>query len=202
MYDISGVTEHLPYLSIFLLLVLGGIGLPFPEDATIMLSGFLVAHEVVKPLPIFLSVYAGLLISDFFLYSVGKKYGRMVVEHKRFHKIISPDRLLNLEEKFKKGDVWVILIGRHFLGLRAQIFLVAGVMRMPLLKFIITDAATALLTIAFMGGIGYVGGNSVQILRKDLKRIEHIGIVVFVILLAGWIIFKYLKTMFRNRERP
>jgi membrane protein DedA with SNARE-associated domain len=202
MFDISGVTEHLPYLSIFLLLILGGLGLPFPEDATIILSGFLVAHEVVKPLPIFLSVYAGLLISDVFLYSVGKKYGRMVVEHKRFHKIISPDRLLKLEEKFKKGDIWVILIGRHFLGLRAQIFLVAGVMRMPLLKFIITDAATALLTIAFMGGIGYVGGNSVQILRKDLKRIEHIGIVVLVILLAGWIIFKYLKTMFRSRERP
>jgi membrane protein DedA with SNARE-associated domain len=66
----------------------------------------------------------------------------------------------------------------------------------------ITDAATALLTIAFMGGIGYVGGNSIQVLRKEVKRNEHIGIVVFVILLAGWIVFKYSKTMYRNRERP
>jgi len=168
--------------------------LPFPEDATIMLSGFLVAHEVVKPLPIFLNVYAGLLISDFFLYSIGKKYGRMVAEHKRFHKIISPNRLLKLEEKFKKGDIWVILIGRHLLGLRAQIFLVAGVMRMSPLKFIITDAATALLTIAFMGGIGYVGGHSLWVLKNDIKRIEHIGIVVLVILLAGWIVFRYFKS--------
>ena len=94
-------------------------------------------------------------MSDFFLYLVGKKYGRMVVEHKRFQKIISPDRLSKLEEKFKKRDVWVILIGRHFLGLRAQIFLVAGVMRMPTIKFLVADATTALLTIAFMGGIGY-----------------------------------------------
>jgi len=193
MLDISEVTEHLPYLSIFLLLILGGIGLPFPEDATLILSGFLVAHRAITPLPTFLTVYAGLLVSDFFLYLVGKKYGRMVVEHKKFRRIISPDRLSKLEEKFKKGDVWVILIGRHFLGLRAQIFLVAGVMRMPAIKFLIADATTALLTIALMGGIGYVGGNSIQILKKDLTRIEHIAIIVLVILFACWIIYLYFK---------
>ena len=193
MLDISEVTEHLPYLSIFLLLILGGIGLPFPEDATLILSGFLIAHEIIKPLPAFLVVYPGLLLTDFFLYLVGKKYGRMVVEHKRFRRIISPDRLSKLEEKFKKGDVWVILIGRHFLGLRAQVFLVAGVMRMPAIKFLIADATTALLTIALMGGIGYAGGNSIQILRKDLTRIEHIAIVVLMILFAGWLVFKYFK---------
>jgi membrane protein DedA with SNARE-associated domain len=38
-----------------------------------------------------------------------------------------------------------------------------------------------------MGGIGYAGGNSIQVLQKDVKRIEHIGIVVFALLLAGWI---------------
>jgi len=157
------------------------------------LSGLLVAHEAITPLPTFLTVYAGLLASDFFLYLVGKKYGRMVVEHKKFQKMISLDRLSKLEEKFKKSDVWVILIGRHFLGLRAQIFLVAGVMRMPAIKFLIADATTALLTIALMGGIGYAGGNSIQILKKDLTRIEHIAVVVLMILFTSWIVFKYFK---------
>jgi membrane protein DedA with SNARE-associated domain len=193
MLGATTLVEHFPYIGIFILLILGGVGLPFPEDATLILSGFLVAQNVINPFQTFLAVYSGLLISDFFLYWVGKKYGRMVVEHKRFQKIISPDRLSKLEEKFKKGDVWVILIGRHFLGLRAQIFLVAGVMRMPAIKFLMTDAATALLTIAFMGGMGYAGGNSVQILRRDLTRIEHIAIVVLMMLIAGWIVFKYFK---------
>jgi membrane protein DedA with SNARE-associated domain len=193
MLGATTLVEHFPYIGIFILLILGGVGLPFPEDATLILSGFLVAQNVINPFQTFLAVYSGLLISDFFLYWVGKKYGRMVVEHKRFQKIISPDRLSKLEEKFKKGDVWVILIGRHFLGLRAQIFLVAGVMRMPAIKFLMTDAATALLTIAFMGGMGYAGGNSVQILRKDLTRIEHIAIVVLMMLIAGWTVFKYFK---------
>ena len=193
MLEATTLIDHFPYVGIFALLILGGIGLPFPEDATLILSGFLVAHKAITPLPTFFTIYAGLLVSDFFLYLVGKKYGRMVVEHKKFRRIISADRLSKLEEKFKKRDVWVILIGRHFLGLRAQIFLVAGVLKMPAIKFLTADAATALLTIAFMGGIGYIGGNSVQILKKDLTRIEHIAIVVLMVLVAGWIGYKHFK---------
>jgi membrane protein DedA with SNARE-associated domain len=196
MLGSAALINHFPYLGVFLLLILGGIGFPFPEDTTLMLSGFLIAHDVIQPLPAFLVIYTGLLITDFFLYLMGKKYGRMLVEHKRFRRIISPNRLLELEEKFKKRGVWVVLVGRHLLGLRAQIFLVAGVMRMSAIKFLMADAVTALLTIALMGGIGYAGGNSIQVLKKDVTRIEHIAILVFMILLASWIIFKY----FKNRE--
>ena len=193
MFDTTALVDQFPYAGIFLLLILGGIGFPFPEDATLILSGFLIAQGILKPLPAFLVVYPGLLITDFFLYWVGKKYGRMVVEHKRFRRLISPDRLSRLEEKFKKRDVWVILVGRHLVGLRAQIFLVAGVMRMSAIKFLVADAATVLLTIALMGGIGYAGGNSIQILKKDLTRAEHVAVVVIVILIAGWFVFKYFK---------
>ena len=194
MLEASTLVEHSPYLGIFLLLILGGIGLPFPEDATLILTGFWVAQNVIKPVQAFLAVYSGLLISDFLLYWVGKKYGRMLVLHKRFQKIISPEQLSRLEEKFKRRGVWVVLIGRHFLGLRAQIFLVAGVMRMSAIKFLLADGATSLFTIALMAGIGYAGGNSVEILKKNVKRIEHIAVLIFAVLFTAWIVYKYFKT--------
>jgi membrane protein DedA with SNARE-associated domain len=193
MLEASTLVEHFPYLGIFLLLILGGIGLPFPEDATLILTGFLVAQNVIKPIPAFLPVYSGLLISDFFLYWVGRKYGRMLVLHKRFNKIISPEQLARLEEKFKRRGVWVVLIGRHFLGLRAQIFLVAGVMRMSAMKFLAADGVTSLLTIAVMGGIGYAGGNSAETLRNNVKQIEHIVVLVFAVLFTAWIVYKYFR---------
>ncbi len=201
MFEITTFVDHFPYLGIFILLILGGVGLPFPEDMTLILSGFLVAHDIIKPLPGFLIIYAGLLMSDFFLYWVGKRYGRRVVEHKKFQKLISSEKLFKLEEKFKKWGVLVVLFGRHLLGLRAQIFLVAGVLRMHPLKFLIADAGTALFTIALMGGIGYVGGNSIQVLKGDLTRIEHIAIVTFVIVLTIWMVFRQIKVKrkFRNK---
>jgi membrane protein DedA with SNARE-associated domain len=194
MLEASTLVEHFPYFGIFFLLILGGVGFPFPEDATLILTGFLVAQNEIKPVQAFLAVYSALLISDFLLYWVGKKYGRMLVLHKRFQKIIFPEQLAGLEEKFKRRGVWVVLIGRHFLGLRAQIFLVAGVMKMSAMKFLLADGVTSLFTIGLMGGIGYAGGNSVEILKKNVKRIEHIVILIVAILVTGWIIYKYFKT--------
>jgi membrane-associated protein len=196
MLEATTLIEHSPYVGIFILLILGEIGLPFPEDATLILSGFLIAQKITKPLPTIVVVYAGLLLTDFSLYWVGKKYGRKVVEHKRFRRILSAERLLTLEEKFKKWGIYVVFVGRHFLGIRSQIFLAAGVMRMSTLKFILADAASAILTMTLMIGIGFLGGNSVQILQKDLKRIEHIGILILVIFFTGWMIYNYL----RNRK--
>jgi membrane protein DedA with SNARE-associated domain len=191
------MVDRFPYVGIFVLLILGEIGFPFPEDATLILSGLLTAHGVTKPLPAFWVLYLGLLITDFSLYLVGKKYGRSVVEHKRFRKIISPDRLSKLEEKFKKWGSLVVFLGRHIWGLRAQIFLVAGVMKMSATRFFVADAISALFSVALWGGVGYLGGSSIQVLRKDVTRIEHIALMVILILLVSGIFIWY----FRNRMK-
>ena len=194
MSALSAIIEHFPYFGLFSLLLLGGIGFPFPEDATLMLCGFLISAKVVKPIHALLVIYSGLLMADFILYTFGKKYGRRIVTHKRFHKIISPERLSILEEKFNKRGTVFILIGRHLVGLRAQIFLAAGVMKMPTVKFLIADAVSSLLTIAVMVGIGYVGGNSLQVIRKDITRIEHIAILLIIIMIVTWLLFRHFKS--------
>jgi membrane protein DedA with SNARE-associated domain len=193
MLENSLLIHQFPYLGLFLLFVLGTLGLPFPEDGILLLSGFLAAHYVIKPFPAFLVVYSGLLMTDFLLYSAGKRYGRRIVEHKRFQKILTSDRLAKLENKFRKWGPLVVFFGRHLLGLRAQIFLVAGVMRMSWKKFLIVDGASALLTIALWGGLGYVGGNRVQALKKEVANIEEIVMVILVILVGSLLLLKYLK---------
>jgi membrane protein DedA with SNARE-associated domain len=186
---------------IFALLFLGDIGLPFPEDTTLILSGFLISQGVTKLLPTLLVVYSGLLMTDFSLYLAGRKYGRRIVEHKRFHKIISSDRLSKLEEKFKRWGIFVVFFGRHLLGVRAQIFLAAGVMRMPAIRFLMADAASAIITITLMVGIGYLGGNSIETLKKDITRVEHIAVLLIIMLFVGWIIFRYFKSIKKLKDQ-
>jgi membrane protein DedA with SNARE-associated domain len=193
LLNISPIIEHFPYVGLLILLILGGIGLPFPEDTTLILCGFLISNEVVKPIPALFVVYSGLLITDFFLYSIGKKYGHNVVHHEKFQKIISPARLLKLEEKFHKGEILFILFGRHLVGLRAQIFIVSGVMKMNPLKFLITDAFSSLFTIALMVGAGYVGGNSLQVIKKDITKVEHIAILLILFLIVIFIFYKFYR---------
>jgi membrane protein DedA with SNARE-associated domain len=193
MLETNAYIQQFPYLGLFILLILGTLGLPFPEDAILILAGFLVANRTIKLIPTFLAIYSGLLLTDFILFSFGKRYGRRLVENKRFQKILTAGRLAKLEDKFARWGILVIFFGRHLLGLRAQIFLAAGVMRMSWKKFLISDAVSALVTITLWCGLGYLGGQSIQTLRKNIKGIELFVTVILLISIGIMMIIKYLK---------
>jgi len=197
MVDPAVVIQHFTYIGIFCLLILGGLGFPFPEDGVLIMSGLLIAHSVIKLIPALFVIYPALLIADFLLYSIGRKYGRMVVEHKRFSKIVSSDTLSRLEEKFTRWGALMVFLGRHFVGFRAPIFLISGVMRISRTKFLIADGLSAIITISITLGLGYLGGNSLMMLKRDITRTDYILILALVILVAGWIILRY----FRDRRK-
>jgi membrane protein DedA with SNARE-associated domain len=91
--------------------MLGGVGVPFfPEDATFILCGFLIQAQTVRTIPALLVVYVGVLIADCIIYAFGRKYGRMVVCHKWFHRFLSPEKLQDLEDRFKKKGILFILV--------------------------------------------------------------------------------------------
>jgi membrane protein DedA with SNARE-associated domain len=190
----SALITHFPYLGLFLLLILGGIGLPFPEDATLILCGVLISVEAVRPIEALCVVYAGVLAADLLLYWVGRKYGPEIITHKRFRKIVSPKTLAAIRKKFDRWGILVVLVGRHLVGLRSQILLVSGVMKMPPVKFIIADGISSLVTIALMAGAGYMGGNSLQVIRKDMTKLGHLAVVVVVISLIVCLFYRHAAT--------
>jgi membrane protein DedA with SNARE-associated domain len=186
-------TQEFPYLGLVLLLILGTIGFPFPEDAILVSAGALVAHQVIEPFPAFIVAGCTLLMTDLFLYSVGRKYGRRLVEHKTFQKRISPDRLSKLEGTFTRWGSLVVFFGRLLPGLRAQIFLVAGVLRMHRALFLATDAVSAALTMGVWGGMGYVGAANITTLRSHISRIELFVFVALLATIGGAMVFKYFR---------
>ncbi len=190
MPDLMPLTQHFPYAGLFILLILGGLGLPLPEDATLMLCGFLLFNGTVKPVPAFLVVYAGLLLADVMIYWFGRTYGDAITGHRWFQKLISQQRLEELKERFRKRGLVYILIGRHIIGIRVQLFLAAGVIKMPLPRFILADGLSATLTIALMTGIGHMGGSSLDAIGKNVARIEHF---LALGLIAGLLVYYILK---------
>jgi len=179
---------HFPYIGLFLLLIIGGIGFPFPEGGTLILCGLLISTNVIKPMYILVIAYSGVLIGDFLFYSFGRKYGRMIITHKMFRKILSPKRLEMLAAKFNKWGIMFIFFGGRLIG---EIFLVAGILKMPRWKFIIIDALSSLFTVVIWIGLGYVGGHTLQIIREDIARIEHI-LIYFLISIAIYFIFRHI----------
>ena len=68
-----------------------------------------------------------------------------------------------------------------------------------MLPVIIVDGTSALLTITLWGGLGYVGGNSVQALKKDITNIEEMVMAILAILIGSIVLLRYLKK--RNISR-
>jgi len=185
--------QEFPYLGLVLLLILGTLGLPFPEDAILVSTGALVAQEVIEPFPAFLVVGCTLLFTDLLLYSVGRKYGRRLVEHRVFQKRISSDRLSKLENQFARYGSLVVFFGRLLPGLRAQIFLVAGVLHMHRTLFLVTDAVSAALTMVLWGGLGYLGATNITTIKSHISRIELFAFLVLIATIGGGVFLKYYR---------
>ncbi len=198
MPDLLNVTQQFPYAGLFILLFLGGMGLPVPEELTLITCGFLLFQGIIEPAPAFIVVYSGLLVADVLVYWFGKANGEKITRHRWFQKFISPRRLSRLEANFKRRGVLYILLGRHILGFRVQLFLAAGVMNMPLPKFIAADGLSAVVTMAVMTGIGYLGGGSIEALRRDVARIEH---VLTLALIGAVVLFFMAQAVFRGKAR-
>jgi membrane protein DedA with SNARE-associated domain len=192
------IIHQFPYVGLFVLLVLGVIGFPFPEDAILILCGFLIASGVVKPAPALIVVASGMLVTDYFLYYVGRKYGRKVVAHRRFRKIISARREVRLEKIFRRWGVLAILLGRHLVGLRSQIFLVAGILRMPRARFVLADAASSIVTMTIMVGAGYWGGSTLDLIKKDMKEAQYALLILIAIIAVALLIWRIAVGKLRN----
>jgi len=184
------IVQQFPYFGLFLLLVLGAVGFPFPEDAILILCGFMIHNNVVQPLPALITVGVGMLTTDFFLYHVGRKYGRQIVTHKRFRKIISSRRLVRLKRLFGKWGTLVIFLGRHLVGLRSQIFLVAGAMKMPRIKFVLADAVSSLVTMSIMIGAGYWGGNTFEKIRHNMEDAGYALLILILLAIIALLIWR------------
>ncbi len=201
MVETLSFVEQFSYLGLFTLLVLGTLGFPFPEDSILILNGFLVARGVVDPLVATFVVYAGLLITDYSLYWVGRTYGRGVLKITRFRKIMTPEHLSRLEVKFRKWGGFVVFFGRFLLGVRAQVFLAAGVLRLSRVKFLIFDGLSAAVMVVFWGAVGFYGGLGIQAVQEKARRIEHVAMIIFFLIITAAAVYFYVKNKRKNNQR-
>ncbi len=189
----SELITRFHYLGIFLLLILGGFGFPFPEDATLILTGIFLSAGDVKLLPALVAVYLGVVVSDIGLYYAGRVYGRRIVRHRFFSRIIKPERLDRVEERFKKYGVLAILFGRHIPGVRAQILIASGILRVPFIKYLLADTFAMAFTIALWIWAGYKGAQYLPQIRSAVKD-SAVGIFIGAFaLMAAYGLYRYLK---------
>jgi membrane protein DedA with SNARE-associated domain len=159
---------HFTYIAIFVFLMLTVFGFPFPEDAVLLLSGVVASQGVTKVMPTFYVAYSGVLVGDLILYYIGRRYGMKIIGHRTFGKVLTKERLARIGKWFHKWGSSLIFFGRHLVGVRAQVFLCAGVFRLKARKVIIYDSLSALIGVPLMILLGYFCGKNFPALRRHV----------------------------------
>ena len=180
---IGEVLNQYGYLVGFALIYIEESGPPLfiPGDAFLLYVGHRLPHNV----PIFLFAWAGFVVAVTFgatnLYLVSRRYGRHLLEH-RFAALlhVTPGRLDQAEQSFRRWGAWALIFGRHIPGLRVPLTVAAGVLKLPYRIFAVSVAISSAAWAGAFLTLGLLFGNSIERSIRSSPWIYLVGVVVVV----------------------
>ncbi len=188
------------YGGIFVVLLLCGLGLPIPEDIPILTSGYLAHLGAINIWAALAVNLTGVLIGDIFIYSLGYYWGPRAAEHRLFRSLMTPKRMEKVERFFGRHGKKAIFFGRFLAGLRAPLFLMAGVMRVPVRTFLGMDILAAALSVPVLLFTAYYFGDEIDILRRMVGKTQNF--VFLIISAAALIIALRFVIQRRKSQKP
>jgi membrane protein DedA with SNARE-associated domain len=194
LLDISGtaqeVMQQFSYLGPFLILLLCGLGLPLPEEVTLIGSGLLVYQDKVDFLPITVVCSVAILLGDAIPFWLGRHYGKGILKRPWISLVLHPERFSRLENRFLEHGNWATFVCRFLPGIRIPGYFVAGMMRMKFIRFLLLDALGVLFTVPLSIHVGRLFGGQMEMLNE---RMEHLHQYLAFLVIALLIILLVVK---------
>lgn len=188
------------YLSIFGVLVACGVGLPLPEDFSLIFGGYL-AYSGRVHLPYMMLVgFVGILIGDSLIYTAGRRMGGRVAGHRFLSRIITPEKRARVEKLFHGHGEKIVMLARFLPGVRAVTYFTAGSARMRYWHFIFFDGLAALASAPLFVFLGYRFGDELELVVKKIREGQVAVIAVAVAVVAGYFLFKRWRASVQKRE--
>lgn len=146
------------YLAIFLLLSLGIIGLPIPDEILMMFIGYMSQEgELSFTLSIILSFLGsstGMIIS----YLIGNKFGKPILLKYGKWVGLNNKRFIKVERWFKRFGPWTIIIGYYVPGIRHLTSYISGITQIKFKTYFVFACFGALTWVLIFISIGYFVG--------------------------------------------
>jgi membrane protein DedA with SNARE-associated domain len=194
-------SEPLIYAGLFMILFLCGLGLPIPEELTLLTGGFFIHLGIIRLYPALAVGFLGILGGDLAIYSIGKKWGQDFLNHRHLRNIITECRADRGRQFFKDHGSKTVFIARFISGFRVAAFFAAGTMGVKLGKFLLLDFLGALILVPLLLILGYYFGESIGWLSEVVNRIDLL-LMVLAPLVCLAILGYYLWKRKKSRECP
>lgn len=183
-------------------LMVGGLGVPLPEDVALLAAGALIQQGAVDPALAMPVVFAGVLGGDAGLFFLARRLGPAAYERRLFRRILPPERRSRIEEAFRRHGGRLVFFARHVAGLRGAVFAMAGIHRMRPSRFLLWDAVAACLSVPLVVGLGYFGALHVDRVRAGIARAHHWVLLAAALGGLGYLAWWHVRKLRGSRPEP
>ncbi len=175
-------------LAVLVALLLTPLGLPIPEDVSLLAAGVLVRAGHGTIWQAVAVGFLGVLGGDTIAYTMGRKVGLHPTG--RLARFFGESQTRRIRKFYDRFGPWTVLICRQLPGLRFPAFFFAGATGMRYRRFIALDGAGACVTVSLWLSIGWWFGPGIQ---ENLQTVGQIRWIVMGLgfLAAAMVIWKW-----------
>jgi membrane protein DedA with SNARE-associated domain len=188
--QLDGLTA---YSAIVGMLLICGLGVPIPEDITLIAAGILSAVGSITLWGAVAAGFFGVMAGDAFLYTVGRIYGRRAFELPLIRTIMTPRRIALAERKILRNSHFICFTARFLPGLRSPIFLMAGIMGVRPLTFYTLDGFAALISVPIWVWVGHWVGENLDMAFKLAERVQLSFAGAIAVLGLGYVMYRRIR---------
>ena len=199
---IETLPEGWAFAAVIIILLICGLGAPFPEEIPLFLAGYLVySGDIHLKTAIFFTLIA-ILVGDSMLFFIGYKFGNQIFKMPLFKKLLTPERVDRVNQYFHKYGSRVIFIARFMAGVRGPVFLTAGILQMPFQRFILFDGLGAFISAPTIVWVAYwfcqhFEGEIIEA-TKMVRQTEKLIVLLVVVLVIG---ISFLAIRIKKRKK-
>lgn len=192
--------SHHPYLGLAILIIPSGLGLPIPEDISLLVAGYLCYKNPAHASLWLMIPWAMALVlgSDLLLFYIGRAVGKSIVNVPFLKRVFTVQRLEMCRELFEAHGGKILFAGRFMPGLRAPLFFTAGHLKVPSWKVILYDGGAALLSVPTIILLAWWFGEHFDKVKALVRRTEY-AIIAVIILVVVLYVVSQINKRFVNR---
>ena len=190
------------FWAITILLFLGGLGIPVPENPALMGGGYVLHRHLSPPVVSLFIWYLAIMLGDSLLFASSYWLFTRPTLSELLDRYVGRKRLEEYRTTFAGRAGWTLFLARFTFGIRALVYLAAGAARYPWQRFLAVDGVSVAVQVLLFVGIGFYAGERTTWAQSTGEKIA----LLLGICAVGGMVVSYISSILlrklsnRNKE--
>jgi membrane protein DedA with SNARE-associated domain len=187
MPDLGHLVAQWGYPGIVVIVLLGNVGVPVPEETALIVAGYLVWQGHLQLSIVLVVAVVSAIAGDNLGYGLGWWFGQPAVERVAQWAAVDADRMGSMRRFVSRYGPLAVFGGRFIPGLRFLAGPLAGAAGLGFRSFVVANALGAAVFVPYGVGLGYAIGYGLGPYIVEMRLAERAVVIGAFVCIAGYV---------------